>query len=468
MNGRREYNVIIVTLLLTLIVKAQNYSVKGRVLDKNQIGIDLATVQIFSDTVLRESTISDKLGNFSFSLDTAGGYQIEISHFNYASLILPVRVSRNGELYLGNIILQESIMELEEMEVFGQKLAIERTLDKIKINIQESILGSGGTVIDLLRQLPIVQISADGELSIRGKSDIQILIDGKPSGLGMLQGQSFLNQIDLSTVESVEIITNPSVDISTTGSGGVINLIKKKVVIEGFKGFFNSGLGSDNWHHFSPRLNFKKGDINLILNSSIKNRRRIGVNENFRNQSENGEFRFIQIDEKGIQDDKRYNFEFGTDYFINEKDYLTVAANYRNRNKKDVKTRNTLVQDIENIIQESRIGRIEEPENNSGWGTTIRYFQKKDENNELSVLLDYEHSVEDENILREEIVSLEGLNNIDGVKTFYVDINNQVLLDVQKKAKLKNSTKIRYGGQINYRKIKQTFFAEYYDEFLLA
>ncbi len=447
------------TVLFSLTNFAQNSSITGIVRDYSQNLITSVNIQLFkaeATNIPNSGTTSNAFGKFTFNNISPGNYSIEFSHVNYEFYFLEVSVLENEQKDIGFIVLQEQLQQLDEIIISGKKLAITQTADKITINVASSVLGAGGTPVDILKQLPNVSVSSEGNISIRGKSDIQILINGKPSGFAALQGQRFLGQLDLSTIDKIEVITNPSVIQSSNGAGGVINIITKKNATNGFSGRINAGIGSYEWYHFSPGIDYRFGDFNLFLNYTLRNRKRISENASLKQQEISGDIQLINESQNGIRDEKRHNAELGFDYYISENKYFTFAGNYRNRDKKDKQNRTTISNGLNDAI-ETRIGTIKEPETNEGWGAIAQFTSSQNENKSLTVLFDYVHSVEDEDIFREELVSSDMPDFIDGIQSFYVDTNDRLLFDFEQKKHLKDSSKITYGAQAVYRKINQTF-----------
>ena len=456
------------TLLFCFIVIHQSVypqkgSIIGRVINSDSNSIENVNIKlslIESDTteVFLKGTFSDVSGKFKFEDLEDSKYLLEFSHINYNYYVSEVVLTKNQDKILPSIILSKNLNQLDEIIISGKKLPVIQSADKITVNIASNVLAAGGTPLDILKQLPIVSISSEGNISIRGKSDIQILINGKPSGFATLQGQTFLDQLDLSTIEIIEVITNPSVIKSSTGAGGIINIITKKNNSQGVNGQINTGFGSDEWYHFSPRINYRVGTINLFANYTFRNRKRLSENTSFREQHVADELQLINQMQKGVRDDMRHSAEFGLDYYINEYKYLTFATNFRSRIKKDIQRRSSVLNSPNGII-ESRFGTISEPETNKGWGAIAQFTSSQKKEKRLSIFLDYVHSVEDEAVFREELVSSSMPDSISGIQSFYVDTNDRIMLDFEQKNQSKDSLNITYGVRAIYRKINQTFNA---------
>ena len=462
--------VLIITalyLVQTMYLCSQNTLITGTLVDTSNKPVDNAAVKLIpslteNNNSIDIGTISDIHGNFAFNDIEPGTYFVEISHLNYELYFIEIHIKQGQLIDLKTIILSEKLNELNEIVISGKKLAVKHTTDKITINVSRNVIASGGTATDILKQIPAVTVSVEGNISIRGKNDIDILIDGKPSGIVAAQGQNFLSQLDLSTVEKIEIITNPSVAKSVSGAGGVINIIMKKNSKNGVNGSLDIGYGSDDWYHFSPDINYKTGAFNLFMDYTYRHRKRLSDNSNTRDQIVMNSQQNIDQRQNGERLDKRHSVELGLDYYLNENEYITLSSNYSSRDKDDNQTRSTS-STINSIISERRIGHIQEPETNEGWGATAQYNSNLSEKKKLSIVLDYVHSVEDEIILREEFVSTEFNDFIDGVQTFYIDTNDRLFLDLEYKIKANKNSELLYGAQGIYRTINQTFNALEYN-----
>lgn len=457
---------IICLLILTRFLSySQNGSLTGTLASIDNKPIANANIQIFETTETTKAlsgVISSGLGEFQLSNLSSGKYFLEISHINFEYYFEELTILNNEQKKLGTIHLQDLSQKIDEITISGKRFPITQTADKITVNVGSNVISAGGTPLDILKQLPIIYVSSEGDISIRGKGDIQILIDGKPSGFAALQGQRFLDQMDLSTIDKIEVITNPSVAQSSNGAGGVINIIKKKDQSSGFNGRINTGFGNDEWYHFSPGFKYRLGDINLFLNYTHRNRKRLSENTSLRALQLSDESKVIDQEQTGIRDDARHNAELGLDYYISESKYITFSGNYRNRNKKDIQNRTTFSTGSNNF-EETRTGIIKEPETNEGWGAMAAFTSSPNKEKSVTLLLDYVHSVEDEDIFREELVSSNLGDSIAGVQTFYVDNNDRLFFDFERKSTLKDSSVLTFGTQLVYRKINQTYNALEYN-----
>lgn len=211
--------------------------------------IEFANIFLFSlkDSTLITGAASRTDGNFEIQRIPPGRYYAKVSFIGYNNQIInEIYVSNQKEiLNLGNIILGSSSVKIDEVLVSAEKVAAVFNLDKKIINIEQNLTSAGGTAIDALQNVPSINVDASGNVSLRGNTNITILIDGRPTSLS--DGAStILSQIPASSIESIELVTNPSAKHDPEGTAGVINLVMKKKSQLGYNGqlSFNAGNGN--------------------------------------------------------------------------------------------------------------------------------------------------------------------------------------------------------------------------------
>lgn len=445
----------ILLLLASFSLKAQKtYKVAGTLMDENEETIPFATVGLFnaSDSTAVQGTITNTVGAFEFRNILPGRFYIRVSHVSYALSITPFQLTTDTRLQ--PIVLKPQIQELDELVVTAERGAIQNDIDKITISPSQMLTGKGGNAIDVLRAVPIVQVSPEGGINIRGGGDIQILINGKPSGMVAVQGSQFLNQIDASAIERIEIITNPGAKYGADGGSGIINVILKKDKTQGLKGDVLVSIGNRDRYTLSPSISYRREKINFFLRySRLQNTRRT---DQFGDEVRNDTIAINQTSE-GIFKDLRHNIEFGADYFFNERRYLTVSGLYRSRDKSSDANR-FYRSFLNGVAEEERITRNSEPEKNEGYGITISYFdENKEETRKTEIVLDLVHSIEDETIARTDVIDvLTNGQTFAGGRSRYKDINDGVFLDISLERPLANGS-WDLGGRYFYRNIDQQF-----------
>ncbi len=221
-------------------------SITGKVLDSESTPVEFANVFITSkndSTNIVSGTITDSTGSFALTNLPLGEYVIHFQFIGFVKQKQPVSLSaENKNLKLGNIVLAFDITDLNSVEVTAIRNLIKKTEEGIVMNASENITQIGGTAADLLKNMPGVVIGADGEITLRGKSPL-ILINGRVSGIGGADRMANLEQIPSSSIERIEIITNPSAKYDADAEGGIINIVLKNNNGLGTNGAFAVGAG---------------------------------------------------------------------------------------------------------------------------------------------------------------------------------------------------------------------------------
>ena len=263
-------------------------NIVGKVQDAQGEPIAYATVSLLTaDSSLVTGAITDEKGAFSISaygltptLPTREGeedpphpslqregvksnnnYILQVSFIGYKTV---ARAIHSGDANL-LITLQEESEELAEVEVKAKRQLIERQFDKIVLNVSNSPFAAGSNGKDLLKKAPGVQVDKDGNVTVNGKS-VEVYIDGRPSYLSGDQLKAMLEGTDGSTIEKIEIISNPSAKYDAAGQGGIINIKTKRNMMQGLNGTLTASYGGmyygdvEKWQNremFSLNLNYR-------------------------------------------------------------------------------------------------------------------------------------------------------------------------------------------------------------------
>lgn len=245
--------------------------ISGTVIDSLSGGaVEFASVSIKKQGVTKELTgvMTDGSGSFKLEEIPIGIYQISITFLGYQELILDSveTTGKSPDLNLGDLTLQPSELLLQEVVISGEASLIESKIDRLVYNAEKDISVAGGDASDVLRKVPLLSVDLDGNPSLRGSSNVRVLINGKPSGVMAGSVADALRMIPADEIKSVEVITSPSAKYDAEGTGGIINIITKKRNMEGLSGSINGGLNTRN-SLLSGNLGIKKG--RLGINSSI-------------------------------------------------------------------------------------------------------------------------------------------------------------------------------------------------------
>ncbi|MFT3750729.1 MAG: TonB-dependent receptor [Agriterribacter sp.] len=262
-----KYLIMLLVLTLSDICNAQIF-IKGNITDAGGQPLFNCSIVLLAakDSLLAKSGLSNKDGNFSIDLNTAGNYLLLISHTGYTALSKEVAVSENKVQNIGNVILQKQAQQLQEVAITGKKPFLEQQIDRTVVNIKSSITNIGGTVLEVLEKSPGIRVDHSANiLNMSGKSGVRVMINGKLSYLSDAALIDMLKGIQAAAVEKIELITTPPAKYDAEGNAGYINIILNQTPDEGFSG--NYYVTAAAFKGTSPAagidLNWRKRKLNI-------------------------------------------------------------------------------------------------------------------------------------------------------------------------------------------------------------
>jgi hypothetical protein len=221
------------------------------------------------DSTLAMGVITDAAGRYSFEPVASGKYILTLTFVGYYKQSIPIELPDGVSVYtIPAAILREDAMVLGEVLVRGQKPLVEQDGDKLILNVQNTIIAAGGSAAELLERSPGVSIDQNNQLSVNGKTGINVMIDGKPTYLPPAELVTLLRSMNANNIATIEITSNPSVRYDASGNAGVINIKLKKNTLEGFNGSFTAGTGYGRYGkaNGSVNLNYRARKWNHFLN----------------------------------------------------------------------------------------------------------------------------------------------------------------------------------------------------------
>lgn len=271
---------------------------------------------------------TDQNGNFSIDVPKAE-YSIRIDFMSFKSYETTVSVQENTNL--GTISLESDSQMIEGIEVIAERSTVEMRLDKRVYNVGQDMIVKGGTISDVLDNVPSVSVDVEGNVSLRGDDNVRILIDGKPSGLAGININDALKMLPADSVEKVEVITNPSARYEAEGGGGIINIILRKGKNHGVNGTIIATTGDPANHGLSANINYKTDNFNIFTTQGYSHRGSLG---NMMNDIENldtdgNTTSFIEERRKNERLSKGYNGVFGLEWNLTESLSWTNSVSYR-------------------------------------------------------------------------------------------------------------------------------------------
>lgn len=335
-------------LLVFLFTSLYNYSQQGSPGGKNKVKVtgkvfekvskqplEYATISITApnDSKVIAGGITNPKGEFEVAV-APGTYDIKVEFISFKSTEIKQK-SIQDDTNLGVVNLSEDAAQLNEVVVRAEKSTVEIKLDKKVYNVGQDMIVKGGSVSDVLDNVPSVSVDTEGNVSLRGSDNIRILIDGRPSqAINMAEA---LRQLPADAIDKVEVITNPSARYDAEGGSGIINIVLKKGKNQGFNGTFIASTGLPETYGLSGNLNYKTEKLNYFTTAGYNYRTTEGAgktnSEYFDNNQTTTSFLDETRDTKRIR--KGFNGRAGVEWTITPSTFWTNAINYQKNSGDD-------------------------------------------------------------------------------------------------------------------------------------
>ena len=334
------------------------------------------------DNKIVDGAICDDKGKFSLTRIAVGEYVLSISFMGYQTKKMDVNiVNKNDEIDLGVIKMSQSTQTLAEVTVEGQRSLIEDKVDRMVYNAEKDITNKGGDGADVLRKVPSLTVDLDGNVSLRGSSNVRVLINNKPSTIIASSVADALKQIPADMIKSVEVITSPSAKYDAEGSSGIINIITKKNTLQGLTLNLDTSVGIRGGN-LSLNGNYRKGTMGFSLGGF--GRANYNVNGRFENTqittladgTRNTNVQSAETRNNGLFG----NYQFGWDWDINKINSITASVKLGARNQSNYQ---------DGLITQIYRGLLP---NATLLNTSTRDVESIDNSNNIDANIDYTHT----------------------------------------------------------------------------
>ncbi len=386
-------------LLPTLIV-AQQVTIQGTIRDQSKnTPLEFVNVMLLkSDSTIYNGASTDSDGNFIILNVESGNYILKATFLGYRNILKKITIKGTNPLVkLGTLHMNEDSKVLKDLVVVAQGPQVKFEIDKKVFSVDQNIVASGGSTLDILQNIPSVDVDTDGNISLRNNSNVEIWINGKPAGLTEDNRGQILEQMPAGSVESVEIISNPSAKYSSEGSAGIINLVMKKDRKAGYFGNVNFGLNypfkSKVGEIAGANINFNVGKWDGYFNISMRNL--FYTSENFSDRDyleENGNIsRSLHQEGKSENNMLGSMSRLGLNYQLNDKNLFGISGYFMN-GKMDIENETSYFEyNSLNILQDYLRKNNTNGKQNSG-NAMFNHVYKYDKKTELNTTLAYSFS----------------------------------------------------------------------------
>lgn len=368
--------------LFTSFLSAQTGSIKGKLSDPESAAAKdvLVTLLLSKDNSIAKTQISEADGSFEFVNLSDENYIISIEDDKYKLYqSQPLTISKDQkQIVLPAIILQKNeANSLQEVVVQKKKSFVENKIDRTVLNVDALISAAGGDAMDVLEKAPGITVDENGTITFKGKSGVQVFIDDKPTYLSGAELEAYLKSLPASTLNQIELMTNPPAKYDAAGGAGIINILTKRTKVKGFNGSVTSRAS------LGKRMQTRQG-INLnYLNDNIKIYGNIGYNyqnsindlyifRRFKNEDLSTKSLFDQTSIMG-RTGNNINGKIGVDYYLSEKSTIGVGVTGTFRdgiNRSDVNSR---LSNANSVLDSTIVAKNREKEEFSNGGLNLNY-----------------------------------------------------------------------------------------------
>jgi ferric enterobactin receptor len=386
---------VLVCLLLSGILSAQNGKITGKVINPESQPVDAILISLLSatDNSLQKTTFSEPDGSFVFNgladnkyvilIDTEGfkTYQSEAVSITQNTFELPV------------IILSSTTKNLEEVVIVKKKSFVENKIDRTVVNVDAMISSAGADAMDVLEKSPGIYIDQNGVITFKGKTGVAVFIDDKPTYLSGAELEAYLKSLPASTLSQIEFMTNPPAKYEAAGSAGVINIKTRKSKQKGFNGSLSSrvSLGKKARNQNSLNLNYTDGKVRLYGSAGFSTQESITDLYIFRRyKNEDGSTKTL-FDQNTILSgrNKSANLRVGMDYYVSDKTTLGVSLSGFSNAGNNISDGRSVLTNAASVVDSTIVADNNEDKKFKNGGITFNYSRELNGGKKLTADADF-------------------------------------------------------------------------------
>jgi len=449
----------IATLFSQKLNTSNSIIISGKVIDfKSKQPLEYATI-IIKNTITKEVSggVTNLDGFFSVEMPKAT-YVIDVAFISFQSVKFQ-KENIISDKDLGVIELSEATNGLDEIVIVAEKTTVDIRLDKKIFNIGKDLSIRGGNASDVLGNVPSVQVSVEGTVSLRGNENVTILIDGRPSALVGMNGAEALRQIPAEAIEKVEVITSPSARYDAEGTAGILNIILRKNKLIGFNGSLQLDLGFPARAGTAFNANWRTEKWNLFTNTGFR------YNETPGNAFSDSDFLSNTAQNAKVIENRNFGrlgrsifTSFGAEYYLTENSSIIGNIVFNGGNDDDVNTNKIDRFNVLGDLNEATFRTESESESEQRVQYTLDYVNNFDNSGKkLSINGQYSSEIEDVlNDITEIDTQVNLLNDLEQVLENQNE--NRGLLQIDYVNSVGENIQYEAGYRGNYRDIFNSFY----------
>jgi len=300
-------------------------------------GIDIVLLSV-KDSSLVNGTITEENGQFNLTGIPSGKYLLEVRFIGYKSKMFNIEITSSiKSIELGDIYISPSALELNDVVVQGERSPVSYQIDKKVIDVDKIQTVTSGNAADVLQNVPSVTVDIEGNVSLRGSQNFTVLIDGRPS---IISAQDALQQIPASSIQNIEIITNPSAKYDPEGTAGIINIILKKNENLGLSGVINANAGINDKYGGNFLFQYKTPSINYILGVDYNKRDFPGTSTSRNTYLFGSSISYLNSNGDSERGRIGFGVRGGLEFNLSETDFFSAILRYGTRDGNENSTLN--------------------------------------------------------------------------------------------------------------------------------
>jgi outer membrane receptor protein involved in Fe transport len=282
-----------------------------------------------SDSTIVTGQTTDSLGRFSIRDIPSGDYYLSYQIIGYQPKQSPAfRFDPEHTLIdLGKIKLETASLQMDEVEVSAEKLLYTTTIDRKVYNVERDLVNKAGSASELLQNVPSVQVDIDGNVSLRGSSNVLIMVNGRTSPMMNKNSATVLEQMPANTIERVELITNPSAEFKPDAAAGIINIVMKKNALPGINGSLAGNAGNSDRYNSTLSASYNPGHSNIFASYAIRRNNRNRYSNDSRRQADTT-FTFYNQAVNSQARPLSHTVTAGGDYRLNPQNQIGLSGSY--------------------------------------------------------------------------------------------------------------------------------------------
>jgi hypothetical protein len=383
-------------ILLERNTQQVGYTIKGRVITLQRKPVEFATVSLFKNDGKKLAQIAqaDTGGYFKLTAVEKGDYLVKISAVGMDSLTVAVTLAETSVITIPDIVLGTNTTQLKQVTIVSKKPFIEQRIDRTIVNVNALISNTGANALEVLEKSPGVQVDDNGTISFKGKNGILVMIDDKPSYLSGDNLANYLRSLQASSLDQIELMSNPPAKYESAGHGGVINIKTKKSKAEGFNGNLNVSAGKAAYWRTNENLNlnYRKGNLNLFATTGYNLQNGYRKLDNGRRYFDGAGNLLTQYDQTAYfrPVTKNPTLKVGLDYSLSPKTTIGVVLTGSLSSGNNPNTSTSTLRNNQGILDSTVVADNYTKSKFNNGGITLNYMHRFNEQGKaLSFDLDY-------------------------------------------------------------------------------